>query len=114
MGWGNLGEMKAEVHREANAFAESKGKVAVTISTNEAPVAFGKYAFYELRFRLTDKNDPEVLNPVAAKSQQSPANSEKATDLFAELTKLDELRKKGLLTDAEFEVEKKKLLARHQ
>ena len=114
MGWGNLGEMKAEVHREANAFAESKGKMAVTISTNEAPVAFGKYAFYELRFRLAEKNDPEVLNPVAAKSPQPSANAEKPSDLYAELTKLDELRKKGLLTDAEFEAEKKKLLARHQ
>ena len=39
MGWGNLGEMKAEVYREANAFAESKGKVIVQLLTNEAPVA---------------------------------------------------------------------------
>ena len=52
MGWGNLGEMKVDVYREANAFAESEGKVAVTISTKEAPVAWGKYAFFELRFRL--------------------------------------------------------------
>jgi Short C-terminal domain len=126
MGWGNLGEMKAEVHREANAFAESKGKVAITISTNEAPVAFGKYAFFELKFRLVDKNDPEALNPGGTRFPQPTLNTEKTsteipikdvtkkgTDLFAELTKLDELRKKGLLTDAEFEAEKKKLLARN-
>jgi hypothetical protein len=30
--------------------------------------------------------------------------------LYTELTKLDELRKKGILTDAEFEARKQKLL----
>ncbi len=34
-------------------------------------------------------------------------------DLYEELMKLDELRKSGLLTDAEFESEKKKLLERN-
>lgn len=34
-------------------------------------------------------------------------------DLYEELLKLDELRKSGLLTDAEFESEKKKLLERN-
>ena len=29
---------------------------------------------------------------------------------FAELTKLDELRKKGIITEAEFETQKKKIL----
>lgn len=62
MGWGNLGEMKAEVYREANSFAESRGKVAITLSTKEAPVAFGKYASFELQFKLVGPNDPEVLN----------------------------------------------------
>ena len=35
-----------------------------------------------------------------------------AGDLYAELLKLDDLRKRGLLTDKEFEQEKKKLLKR--
>ena len=54
MGWGNLGNLKAEVFAEANAFAASKGKQIEIQSEKEAPPAFGKYAFYELRFTLTD------------------------------------------------------------
>jgi hypothetical protein len=37
--------------------------------------------------------------------------SEKKNDVYAELIKLDDLRKRGILTDAEFEIQKKKLLA---
>ncbi|MCW0453237.1 hypothetical protein NB721_002323 [Xanthomonas sacchari] len=33
-------------------------------------------------------------------------------DLYAELLKLDDLRKKGLLTEAEFQAQKAKLLSR--
>ena len=36
--------------------------------------------------------------------------SEKKKDVYAELIRLDDLRKRGILTDAEFEVQKKKLL----
>ena len=32
-------------------------------------------------------------------------------DMYAELTKLDDLRQKGILTDAEFDVQKKKILS---
>ena len=38
--------------------------------------------------------------------------TDKKPDLYTELTKLDDLRKKGLITDAEFESEKQKLLSR--
>ena len=34
----------------------------------------------------------------------------KTGDLYTELMKLDDLRKKGILTEEEFEAEKKKLL----
>jgi hypothetical protein len=33
-------------------------------------------------------------------------------DLYTELTKLDDLRKKGIITDEEFEIEKAKVLNR--
>lgn len=114
MGWGNLARMKAGVYREAMAFAERKGKVAITVSTNEAPVAYGKYAYFELKFRLVDKNDPAAQAANSAVATRDSASQQKGTDLYTELTKLDELHKKGLLTDAEFEAEKKKLLARHE
>lgn len=121
-----MGEMKVDVYREVNAFAESKGKVPITISTKEAPVAWGKYASFELRFKLIDKNDPEALNAAANISTRPTIDAEKAgttpsetrtkdeiqkrPDLYTEITKLDDLRKKKLITDAEFEAQKQKLL----
>lgn len=37
----------------------------------------------------------------------------KSKDLYTELTKLDELRKKGLLTEDEYNVQKKRILDKH-
>jgi len=55
MGWGNLGNLKSDVLKEANAFAEGKGKMVEIISSKENPPGFGKYASYEIQFRLIDK-----------------------------------------------------------
>ena len=109
MGWGNLGEMKAEVYREAKSFAEKQGKVAVEISRNEAPVAFGHYAFFELRFRLADPGEviPEVGSSITADLQAVPsgATTEK------KLEDLKALLAKGLITQDDFDQKKKEILA---
>ena len=41
---------------------------------------------------------------------ESEDQSEKTKDVYTELIKLDDLRKKGIITEAEFEEQKKKLL----
>ncbi len=41
---------------------------------------------------------------------QSANESEKSEDIYTELMKLDDLRQKGILTDEEFEAQKRKLL----
>ena len=43
-------------------------------------------------------------------SSRSKDNSEIGKDIYAELLKLDDLKKKGILSDTEFESQKKKLL----
>jgi hypothetical protein len=121
----NLGALKAGVIQEANAFAESKGKVAVARNTNMTIPAHG-FPTFEYQFELLDKDDPRAngvtLNPrpdyVVEKIDKVDANiktkdtTEKGPpDLYAELTKLDDLRKKGIITDAEFDAQKKKLLS---
>ena len=40
----------------------------------------------------------------------SSASTKKDRDVYSELLKLDDLRKRGVLTDAEFEQQKRKLL----
>ncbi|MBE0545931.1 MAG: SHOCT domain-containing protein [Verrucomicrobia bacterium] len=118
-------KLKTETIREANAFAESMGKIAIPISMIPHPIGvMGDWAAWEYQFRVVDKNDPEArrtsLAPrpdlVIEKNENLSGNirtkdeTEKKPDLYTELTKLDDLRKRGLVTDAEFEIEKQKLL----
>jgi hypothetical protein len=78
---------------------------------------------FEYQFRLVDKDDPraaggglipradvvvenkiEMPQSGAAKAQAAPK------DVYSELIKLDDLRKKGIISDAEFEARKTKIL----
>jgi hypothetical protein len=106
----------------ANAFAASKGKVAVPIAATETPAAPGRMPTFEYQFRLVDKDDPSasgaalipradvVVEMPAPSNPPAAAPEKKSKDVYTELLKLDDLRKRGLLTDAEFEAQKRKLL----
>jgi len=88
-------KMRVEVVQQANEFAASKGKLAVEIVTNShRPIALG-LPEVEYVFKLVNKSD---------------AVSNGAGDLYIKIMHLDELRKKGLISDAEFETQKQKLL----
>ena len=122
----NMGTLKSEVIQRANAFAESKGKIAIPVAANETPPAPGRMPNYEYQFRLVDRNDPRAAGSGLVKTPdivvenrgQTPGvvvnngggDAAKPKDLYAELLKLDDLRKRGIITEAEFEAQKKKLL----
>ena len=123
--FGNAGKMKTAVFKEAQAFAESKGKVAVARHIHEEPLAIGRFASIEYVFWVLDKTDaaahredlykePDHVSTehvqIDVKQQESQSQQLKK-DLYQELMKLDDLRKRGLLTDAEFEQQKQKLLS---
>jgi hypothetical protein len=123
--FGNASAMKADVINEANAFAKKQGKVAIPISTNESPMHIGHFASFDYQFRLVDPDSPEarasaILVPrpdvVIEKNSKeivdvrTKDDTAKPKDVYAELLKLDDLRKRGILSEAEFEVQKKKLL----
>jgi len=118
-----MASLKSEVMQRANAFAESKGKVAIPIAAKESPAYPGHMPSFEYQFRLVDKNDPRatggglirradvvVENHISTKPERTRTDTEPRKDIYVELTKLDELRKKGLLSDAEFETQKHRLL----
>lgn len=112
----NTAALKAGVIRDANAFAESKGKVAIPISSNAKRPGIG-FPSFDYQFRLVDKDSPEARSEVPVvvggkASTHSDASPGAPLDLYTELTRLDELRKKGMLTDAEFDAQKQKLLDR--
>ncbi len=117
--------LKAGVIQDANAFAESQGKVAIPISAKEKPMGNGpaQWASFEYQFRVVEKDDPAVRrtqlvhnpNVVIQKADPddvSPRQVDRSgtKDLYSELLKLEDLKKRGLLNDAEFDAQKKKLL----
>lgn len=116
--FGNASAMKADVISEANEFAEKQGKVAIVLSLKEDPMYIGHFASVEYQFRVVDKNDPEArrvnLTPrpnLVIENTSSNVNSKDHKDVYAELIKLDDLRNKGILSQDEFDAQKKKLLS---
>jgi len=67
----------------------------------------------ELRqVRLQTEVETQVADALRAKTAAAPAaSSASVDDLYAQLTKLGELREMGLLTEAEFAQQKARLLA---
>lgn len=120
----NMSRMKSRVINQANEFAESQGKVAIPISERQRRPNPG-FPSYEYQFRLVDADNPGAQSAaleagpdaVVQSNQNIDADvriendSDAETDLYTELLKLDDLRKRGILTDDEFEELKGKLLS---
>lgn len=119
----SMGSLKAEVITHANEFAASKGKVAIPIASQETPAIPGRnMPNFEYQFRLVNKEDPRAsggaLIPradVVVEMQSAPQprsnDAAKPSDTYTEILKLDDLRKRGLITDSEFDAQKSKLLS---
>lgn len=124
--FGSAIQLRNEVINEANIFAESQGKIAYPVSakTHHTTGRPADWETFEYRFRLVDNNDrtarktylvpgSDVVTDEAGKVTGNAVTNtqpEKTSDRYAELVKLDDLRKKGIISEAEFEAEKKKLL----
>ncbi len=101
------GGLKTQAISQAMEFAEARGKLAAPITfTQQAYGIFGDWVKVEYQFKLVDKNAPGARGAVAF------ADAADQPDVYAALLKLDDLRKRGILTQAEFDVQKQKLLAR--
>jgi len=119
----------------ANDFAEKQGKRAVPVEARKHRVGIlGDWGWAYYRFRLLPnagritsmqidhivfEGDARMSNDFLATRSTVGAVPKAATisdqpgDLYDELIKLDELRKRGILTDSEFDAQKKKLLQGH-
>jgi hypothetical protein len=94
---------------------EASGQMASTVGAKI--VASAVFIDFGITDAITDKHreyPASFVIPVEAKSgsndSSSSDNSTGETDAYAKLEELNALREKGIITDAEFDSEKKKLL----
>lgn len=131
-GFTGSGTLKAEALKEAAKYCEKQGKQLKVVAITEAkpPYILANYPKAEIVFKALNAGDPELRSDLAVDPSGSRLkvgerlpdraivniNEERvaADDVYAELSKIDDLHKKGVLTDAEFEAEKKKILSRSQ
>jgi len=133
----NTEKLKAQALEDAAAYCAKLHKELKIVSTTaKRPfVPLTGFAHAKVVFKALDANDPELHAPVAAPApegtvaasapgaavpvaaegtmpaavQNAPPRSE--TDaLYRDLMQLDELRKRGLLTEEEFQAKRKKLV----
>ena len=127
--FGNLSNTKLEAVKDAAEFARKRGKVAIPLGMLEKPVGGpGHWPTIEYQFALADPSSevaqsPHPLTPsdptqhveivtanATPQAAPQPTQSPK-TDLYAEMLKLDDLHKRGILSDAEFQQAKTRLLS---
>ena len=117
--FGNLNATKDDLVQEANQFAAVRGKAAVQVAMKEkhliAPEGFTEVSY---DFRLVDPATAKALQakPASAEAMPNsapaaPASVGQGKDLYGELLRYDDLRKRGIITDDEFSQIKKKLLS---
>ena len=125
-------KLRAEAQADAERYCADHHKTLKIVTfSEEKPWPTLGYASARIVFKALDANDPELtatavpVGPAASATSVSAGATTSASptyapaytssgsfDLYTELNKLDDLRKRGLLTDKEFNAEKKKLLKR--
>ena len=118
---------KKSALKDAESFCQSKSKIVVPMNerTGSRVDSWGdKMSTYDFTFRCLAANDPDLTRaemkgpPVDVNVDNnvdisSGVTSESTTpdyELFTELKKLDQLRKDGVLTEEEFQQQKRKVL----
>ena len=124
-GFSGSGNLKAEAFREASEHCERMGKSLQVVSTHEAtpPYVFGNFPKAEVQYMCLASGDVDLNRPKLKKVADTTIEVKSETriktepamssDYYAELVKLDDLRKRGIITDVEFDTQKKKLLGKN-
>jgi len=120
----DVAKFRQEAEQDAAAFCASQDKVLKIVSVStDRPHFGGGFASARIVFKALSPGEaalaaaepavaPAAPGAVPAPAVAAPASTlpTYAGDLYTEILKLDDLRKRGLLSDKEFEQQKKKLL----
>jgi hypothetical protein len=111
---------KAEVYQEANVFCNKKSLEVLTLRETVTPAVPGRLGSTELHFKCVQpggtaqplaKDADKVINVNSNVNVKSEISNSK--DMYTELKKLKELKDSGIITQKEFDIEKKEILSRH-
>jgi hypothetical protein len=111
---------KAEVYQEATEFCNKKGLEVLTLRETVTPAAPGRLGSTELHFKCVQpggtaqplvKDADKVVNVNSNVNVRSENSNSK--DMYTELKKLKELKDSGIITQEEFDIEKKEILSRY-
>ena len=126
-GWGKSpggysgSEVKTAAIREASKFCSSKGKQLQVVSANQRDMSFGVNATAELQFMCLSSTDSDFSRTTIKRESDASVEVRKEINvndesqkksMYDELLKLDELRKRGIITEAEFQNEKAKRIGK--
>jgi len=116
----DIEKLTNKAKEDAAKLCASKGKqLKILDIAEEKPFFSLGYAKVKVTFKALDagdpllaSNDPVVGHSVKDTREAVTVRSSGTNDLYNDLLKLDDLRKRGILTDEEFQAEKKKVLNR--
>lgn len=110
-------KLKDDATAAAQKFCDAQGKQMRVLSLTSKVPTFGLgYAWAKIVFKALPPGDPRLTDPLPSVAPATVVEAQKSLtsstdDLYNALLKLDDLRKKGILTDEEFQAEKKKILS---
>lgn len=119
--FGGEESLKSEVIASADSFAKDNGKIALPITAKIHRVGIlGDWAWFYYKFAIVEKSHELAKNTTSeiqverdarlAKEFYIQRHQDSRSNIYDQLGKLNDLRKAGAMTDAEFEREKLKLL----
>jgi len=116
----NTEKLKAQALEDAAAYCAGLHKELKVINTTTAKtVPLMGFAHAKVVFKALDANDPELHASVPASAPgevaapvaiENPAPRSETNALYRDLLELDDLRKRGLLTEEEFQAKRKRLV----
>lgn len=104
---GSLPSVKRSVAADAASFCAAMNKKFVEKYSIDKERAVFVWPESTLYFECVEPGQEASVKRAQPKNE---ADAQQSGSVYSELIKLDELRKKGLLTEAEFEAQKQKLL----
>lgn len=120
-GFHSASSVKADIYKEGSAYCASQGKEIQPVNDQGVDGVPGRsFANAEIQFRCLSKGDAELgrptMKPIANIRIENDIREKKdisvqgSGDMYTELKKLKDLLDANIITQAEFDTQKKKIL----